>query len=88
MNPVARRPRWAREMTVAMWLCSAMTIVSAVVSLGYSVVGLRGATPGSRLASEYALARSSALGVIAVIAPFTGTTGFIAAAGGAGASAR
>jgi hypothetical protein len=56
-------------MTLAMGLCSAITIVSAVVSLGYSVVGLRGATPGSRLASEYALARSIAPGVIAVIAP-------------------
>jgi hypothetical protein len=67
-------------MTVAMWVCSVLTIVSAGVSLGYSVVGLRAAEGPERLPSSYALARSVALVVVALVAPFTGSLGFIAAA--------
>ncbi|WIB79015.1 hypothetical protein DEJ28_07925 [Curtobacterium sp. MCPF17_002] len=67
-------------MGTAAWVCSAITIVSALVSLGFSVAGLRAAAAAGRVASEYALARSIALALVAVIAPITGDTGFIAAA--------
>jgi hypothetical protein len=67
-------------MTVATWVCSLLTIVSACVSLGYSVAGLRAGNGSERLPSSYALARSAALVVVALAAPVTGNLGFIAAA--------
>lgn len=67
-------------MTAALWMCSVLTIVSACVSLGYAAAGLRSASETGRLPSSYALARSAALVVVALIAPFTGSRGFIAAA--------
>ena len=67
-------------MTVAMWTCSLLTIVSACVSLGYATAGLRASTGEQRLPSSYALARSRTLVVVALAAPFTGDPGFIAAA--------
>jgi hypothetical protein len=66
--------------TVAIWVCAALTIVSAGVSLGYAVAGFRAANGPERLPSSYALARSVALVVVAVIAPVTGSLAFIAAA--------
>lgn len=67
-------------MTSLAWLCSAVTIVSALVGLGFSTAGLRTATAAARVPSEYAWARSASLAVLAVIAPFTGDPRFIAAA--------
>ncbi|MCU1479425.1 MAG: hypothetical protein JWQ19_211 [Subtercola sp.] len=67
-------------MTTAIWICSVLTIVSALVSLGYAAAGLRSASPSGRLPSSYALSRSMALVVVALAGPFTGNTGFIEAA--------
>lgn len=67
-------------MTLAAWLCSAVTIVSSLVSLGFAVAGLRARNGTGHVSSEYALARSAALVVIAIVAPLTSDAGFIAAA--------
>jgi hypothetical protein len=67
-------------MTVAMWVCSIVTIISACVSLGYAVAAFRAASAPARLPSSYALARSAAFVAVAAVAPATGSLGFIAAA--------
>jgi hypothetical protein len=67
-------------MTVAMWVCSLVTIASACVSVGYAWAGFRVADGSERLPSSYALARSVALVVVALVAPVVGSLGFIAAA--------
>jgi hypothetical protein len=66
-------------MTLAFWVCSSITVISAAVSFGYAVAGLRGATGVAITPSMYALARSIALLVVAVIAPLTGSVAFVAA---------
>jgi hypothetical protein len=66
-------------MTVAFLLCSVVTGVSAAVSFGYSVAGLRSSRGEGRTASEYALARSLAILVGAVVSPFTGLVAVVAA---------
>ncbi len=66
-------------MPLAFWVCGAVTVISAFVSLGYSVAGLRGADAAARTGSTYAFARSLALAVVAVVAPFTGSVPFVAA---------
>jgi len=66
-------------MPLAFWICAAVTAISAAVSFGYSVAGLRGSDPGSRTPSQYAVARSLALVVVAAIAPFTGSVAFLTA---------
>lgn len=63
-----------------MGVCSALTIVSSGVSLGYAVAGFRAARGPEKTPSSYALARSAAFAVIALIAPFTASLVFIAAA--------
>jgi hypothetical protein len=65
--------------SLAFWLCGAVTAISALVSLGYAVAGLREAAPATRTAAMYALARSLALAAVAVVAPFTGAVAFVAA---------
>jgi len=66
-------------MTGAYWICAGVTLVSAVVSFGYSVAGLRGAEGAARTASQYALARSTALLAVAGVALFAGAPAFVAA---------
>lgn len=67
-------------MSVAFWVCGAVTFVSAGVSLGYSVAALRAAgAPGEVTASRYAAARSVALLVAAVVGLCAGSVGFAAA---------
>lgn len=67
-------------MSLAAWVCSLVTVASAGVSLGYAVAGLRAAAGAARTPSSYALTRSVALTLVAVVAPMTGSVGFIAAA--------
>jgi diacylglycerol kinase len=67
-------------MTLAFIVCSVVTAVSAAVSFGYSVAGLRGSRAAARTASSYALARSLALLVGALLAPFTNLTSVVALA--------
>jgi hypothetical protein len=61
------------------WLCGAITAISAYVSLGYSVVGLRDATAEAKVGYMYALARSGALAAAATVALVTSSIGFVAA---------
>ncbi|MFC8733755.1 hypothetical protein ACFT5B_14970 [Luteimicrobium sp. NPDC057192] len=69
-------------MPAAFWVCGLVTLVSAAVSLGYSIAALRAAdAPGERLASRYAAARSVALASVAVVALFSGSEGFVVAVG-------
>ncbi|MDR1118323.1 MAG: hypothetical protein LBL01_03370 [Bifidobacteriaceae bacterium] len=71
-------------MPLAFWVCAGLTAVSAAVSLGFSVAGLKAADgPGSHTASRYALARSAALLAVAATAVFAGDVGFELAAAGA-----
>ena len=56
-----------------------VTIISASVSFGYALAGMRRATPEQKTASSYAFARSLALLVVAVIAIVTGSVPFVAA---------
>ena len=67
-------------MTIAFWICAAVTVVSSLVSAGYAVVGVRSAAEAVRIPSEYALSRSIALVVVAVSAMFVANVGFTAAA--------
>ncbi len=53
--------------TVAFWLCTVVTVVSALVSLGYSTRALTGQNGTARTTASYALTRSAALAVVAVI---------------------
>ncbi|MGW8567530.1 hypothetical protein [Isoptericola sp. NPDC055881] len=66
-------------MPPAFWVCAAVTSVSAYVSLGYSVAGLRAAAGEARVGFMYALARSVALAVAATVAFFSGSVGFLVA---------
>ena len=67
-------------MSVAYWVCAAVTVVSSVVSAGYAVAGLRAATGDARVPSMYALARRVAHVQVATVALFAGSIGFLAAA--------
>lgn len=66
-------------MSPAFWTCAAITAVSAYVSLGYSIAGLRGAEGAARTGSMYAFSRSLALAITATVAPFTRAVAFVGA---------
>jgi hypothetical protein len=67
-------------MSVAFWICASLTLGSSLVSGGYAVSGLRDATRESRVPSMYALARSVALIVVAVVGLSSSSIAFAAAA--------
>lgn len=67
-------------MSAAFWVCAALTVISSLVSGGYAVTSLRTATPESRVPSMYALARSVALVIVAVVGLFSSSIAFEAAA--------
>lgn len=66
-------------MSVAFWFCAALSLVSASVSFGYAAAGARVAVDAARPPALYALARSTALVAVAIIAIFSGATPFVAA---------
>lgn len=66
-------------MDISFWICTGVTVVSSLVSLGYAIATLRGAHGDAVVPSRYALARSIALAAVAVAALFTGSVGFAAA---------
>lgn len=70
-------------MHLACWVCAAVALISAFVSLGYAIAGARSARGDALTPSRYALARSLALAVVAVVALFTSSIGFVAAVAGA-----
>ncbi len=57
-------------MSAGFWVCAAITTVSAFVSLGYSVVGLRGPAGAAGAAEMYACTRSFALAAAATVVLF------------------
>lgn len=66
-------------MSLSYWVCVAITVISAAVSFGYAVAAFRTAVPASKNASDYALARSTALLAVALAAFFVNSAGFAAA---------
>lgn len=66
-------------MPFSFWICAAITLISALVSLGFSIVALRAGAPETRSGSMYAFARSLALAIVAVVALFAGSIDFVAA---------
>ncbi len=54
-------------MTVAFWTCASLTLVSSLVSGAFALASLRNATRESRVPAMYALARSVALIIVAVV---------------------
>lgn len=66
-------------MSGAFWVCAALTLVSAFVSVAYAAAGARVAVDAARPPSLYALARSAALVAVAIIAIISGVTQFLTA---------
>ncbi|MDQ1547913.1 MAG: hypothetical protein QOH69_2817 [Actinomycetota bacterium] len=66
-------------MPLSFWICAAVTVASAYVSLGFSIASLVAPNSPSPIASRYALARSIALAAVATIAFFTGSVAFLLA---------
>lgn len=58
-------------MSAGFWVCAAITTVSAFVSLGYSVIALRGPDAAAATNAMYAFTRSLALAVLATLVLFT-----------------
>ncbi|MET4004787.1 hypothetical protein ABIB48_003532 [Arthrobacter sp. UYCu511] len=67
-------------MSIAFWVCAAVTVISSLVSGGYAVMGLQSATAESRIPSMYALARSLALVLVAIVGLLSSSISFVAAA--------
>jgi len=66
-------------MSAAFWVCATITVVSAFVSLGYSIAALAAADASSRTSSMYASARSLALAVSAIVALFARSDSYLEA---------
>lgn len=66
-------------MSAAFWVCAAVTALSALVSLGFSIAALAGSDAASRTNAMYTSARSLALAVAAVTALFVGSRSFLTA---------
>ncbi|MEJ3405745.1 hypothetical protein WDJ51_13475 [Rathayibacter sp. YIM 133350] len=62
--------------SVSFWVCAVVTLLSALVSGAYALAGARSASTDTRAPSLYALARSAALLVVAVVAVFTASVAF------------
>lgn len=73
------RRSYADPVTFAFWVCTVITAISSVVSFGYSVAGLRGASGVRQAGSLYAFSRSLALLAASVVALFVGAVPFTAA---------
>ena len=66
-------------MSTAFWVCAVITVISAFVSLGYSIAALKGSDATGDTSSRYASARSLAVAVVAVTAFFVGSSSFLEA---------
>jgi hypothetical protein len=65
--------------TLAYFVCAAITAVDAAVSLGFTIASVRRESGEARTAALYTLARSVALFVVAIVAFFVGSVAFVAA---------
>ena len=70
-------------MSLPFLVCAAITVVSSLVSLGYSVAALLGASAGEVALARYAASRSVALAAICAVPLMTGSAGQLALAAGA-----
>jgi hypothetical protein len=61
---------------IALWVCAGVSATSAFVSLGFSIAAVRAERIDT---ARYAVARSSALAVVAIVAFFVAAVGFVAA---------
>lgn len=69
-----------RCMEASFWLCAVITLVSALTSLGFSIVAARISDAGAGLLNaRYAMSRSGALAVVAVVAIVNQSTLWLAA---------
>ncbi len=66
-------------MSTAVWACAAITAVSALISLGFSVQSLIRGVGSARTAAGYAASRSVALAVVALVALFDLRVPFVVA---------
>ncbi|GAA5230439.1 hypothetical protein [Arthrobacter cryoconiti] len=67
-------------MSIAFWVCAVVTVISSLVSGGYALAGFRSATVESRVPSMYALARSLALVLVAIVGLLSSSIPFVASA--------
>jgi hypothetical protein len=67
-------------MSMAFLICAAITTISALVSLGFSVAALLGAADQTRTLALYACARSTVFAVIGVYAFVSGSVQWLQAA--------
>ena len=58
-------------MSLAFWLCAAVTLISSLVSLGFSVAAVRSSTSESAVNAMYATARSASLAIVCLIPLFS-----------------
>lgn len=65
--------------SVSFWLCAVVTVVSALVSFGYSLAALSGSTGVARTNAMYAFTRSLALALAAVTVLFLGSPSWLQA---------
>jgi hypothetical protein len=55
-------------MISAFWICSIITVISAFISLGFSIAALRSSNASTRINAMYVTSRSTAIAVACVIA--------------------
>ena len=66
-------------MTVPFLLCAAITAVSALISLGFSIAAVVSSTAVTRVLALYVCSRSLALAVASAIPFFTGSSSWLLA---------
>lgn len=66
-------------MTLPFILCASVTAISAIISLGFSIAAVLGATGTARTMALYACARSTALMIGSAAALLTGSSGWLQA---------
>lgn len=60
-------------MTTPFLVCAAITAVSALISLGFSIASVPNTTGRTRTLAFYTVARSAAFAVICLVPPFNGS---------------
>jgi hypothetical protein len=66
-------------MTLPFLLCASITAVSALISLGFSIVAAVSSTGATRVAALYVCSRSSALVTASAVPFFTGSSSWLMA---------
>ncbi len=66
-------------MTLPFIVCASVTAISAIISLGFSIAAVLGATDTARTIALYACARSTALMIGSAVPFLTGSNGWLEA---------